>query len=34
VEMKDGIVRNAGPKDVLGYVAVPFAKWLERLPYA
>jgi len=34
VEMKDGVVINAETKDVHGYVAVPFAKWLERLPYA
>jgi hypothetical protein len=32
--MRDGTVVNADPGDLHGYVAVPFAKWLERLPFA
>jgi hypothetical protein len=34
VEMRDGVVVKTNPQGVMGYVAVPFAKWLQRLPYA
>jgi hypothetical protein len=32
--MRDGAVVNAEPKEMHAYVALPFAKWLDRLPYA
>jgi hypothetical protein len=32
--MRDGVVLKTNPKEIMGYVAVPFAKWMQRLPYA
>ena len=34
VEMQDGQVITTTPDDIIAYVAVPFARWMERLPYA
>ncbi len=34
VEMQDGEVLRAEPKAMVGYVAVPFGKWFENIPYA
>jgi hypothetical protein len=34
VEMRDGEVLRAEPKGLVGYVAVPFRKWFENIPYA
>jgi len=34
VEIKDGVVLKTIPEGVMGYVAVPFSKWLQRLPFA
>jgi hypothetical protein len=34
VEVKDGVILKAEPKDMVGYVAVPFWKWFQELPYA
>jgi hypothetical protein len=34
VVMQDGKVFKADPSGLIGYVAMPFAKWLTRLPYA
>jgi hypothetical protein len=34
VEMQDGKVLQAEPKEMIGYVAVPFRKWFENIPYA
>jgi hypothetical protein len=32
--MQDGEVLRAEPKEITGYVAVPFRKWFENIPYA
>jgi hypothetical protein len=32
--MKDGIILNAEPDSIVGYVAVPFWRWYENLGYA
>jgi hypothetical protein len=34
IEIQDGRVLNVVPEETLGYVAVPFSKWLDRLPQA
>jgi hypothetical protein len=34
VEMQDGVVLRTNPQGIMAYVAVPFSKWLQRLPYA
>ncbi|MEN6447365.1 MAG: hypothetical protein ABFD70_06445 [Syntrophaceae bacterium] len=34
VEIMDGVVLKAVPEGIVGYVAVPFSKWLQRLPFA
>jgi len=34
VEMRDGIVSKTNPEGIMGYVTVPFSKWMQRLPYA
>jgi hypothetical protein len=32
--MRDGEIINAKPEGIVGYVAVPFARWFEDIPYA
>jgi hypothetical protein len=32
--MRDGNVLNTEPERLMGYVAVPFWKWFEDIPYA
>jgi hypothetical protein len=32
--MRDGVVVGKEPEGIVGYVAVPFAGWMERLPFA
>jgi hypothetical protein len=32
--MRDGEVLNSKPQGLAGYVAVPFRKWFEDIPYA
>jgi len=34
VAMQDGKVLKTEPPGTMAYVAVPFAKWLARLPFA
>jgi hypothetical protein len=34
VEIQDGTVIRTEPEGVMAYVAVPFSKWFEQLPYA
>jgi hypothetical protein len=34
VEMRDGVVSKTNPEGIMGYVTVPFSKWMQRLPYA
>jgi hypothetical protein len=34
VEIRDGIVLETEPEGLMGYVAVPFWKWFEDIPYA
>jgi len=34
VEMRDGVVLGTEADRLMGYVAVPFAKWGEQLPFA
>jgi hypothetical protein len=34
VEMTDGRITAATPRGITAYVAIPFARWLERLPQA
>jgi hypothetical protein len=34
LEMKDGVVLKADPEEIVGYVSVPFSKWMEHLPHA
>ncbi len=34
VAMQDGKVLKTEPPGIMAYVAVPFAKWLARLPFA
>jgi hypothetical protein len=29
VEMRDGVVLDAEPQGLMGYVAIPFRKWFE-----
>jgi hypothetical protein len=32
--MRDGVVSKTNPEGIMGYVTVPFSKWMQRLPYA
>jgi hypothetical protein len=32
--MRDGVVLKTNPEGIMGYVTVPLAKWMQRLPYA
>jgi hypothetical protein len=32
--MRDGIILHAEPEEVTGYVAIPFWKWFDDIPYA
>ncbi|UCE57126.1 MAG: hypothetical protein JSV31_21715 [Desulfobacterales bacterium] len=34
VEIRDGVVMNSEPAGLMGYVAVPFKKWFEDIPFA
>jgi hypothetical protein len=34
VAMQDGTITKTEPAGIMAYVAVPFAKWLARLPFA
>jgi hypothetical protein len=34
VEIKDGQILRAEPEGLLGYVAVPYRRWAENIPYA
>jgi len=34
VEMQDGKLITTTPETITAYVAVPFARWMERLPFA
>jgi len=34
VEVRDGVILRADPKDMIGYVAVPYWKWFEDAPYS
>jgi hypothetical protein len=34
VEVQDGVILKAEPKEIIGYVAVPFAKWAQDTSYA
>ncbi len=34
IEMVNGKIRSTKPDTIMGYVAVPFAKWMDRLPYS
>jgi hypothetical protein len=34
VEIRDGQILRADPEGLLGYVAVPFWRWGENVPYA
>jgi hypothetical protein len=32
--MQDGRVITTTPEGIIAYVAIPFSRWLERLPHA
>lgn len=32
--MTDGVIQNAEPDSIMGYVSVPFREWFDNLPYA
>jgi hypothetical protein len=32
--MKDGLVMKEEPEGIMGYVSVPFSKWMQGFPYA
>ena len=32
--MKDGVIEHAEPDGLMGYVAVPFWKWFNDIPYS
>jgi hypothetical protein len=34
VEIRDGVVLRVEPEGVIAYVAVPFWKWFDDIPYA
>jgi hypothetical protein len=34
VEIRDGAVIKTEPKGIMTYVAMPFSKWMARLPHA
>jgi len=34
VEMRDGVALKADPEGMVGYVAVPFWKWFDNIPYS
>jgi len=34
VEMHDGQILTAKPDTIMGYVSVPFARWMDRLPFS
>jgi hypothetical protein len=34
VEIRDGKVLRTDPQGLVGYVAVPFWRWVENIPYA
>jgi hypothetical protein len=34
VKIRDGVVEHAEPTGLIGYVAVPFWKWFQNIPFA
>ena len=32
--MRDGIILRKEPEDLVGYVAVPYWKWFDDIPFA
>ncbi|MFO7963634.1 MAG: hypothetical protein R6U50_06925 [Desulfobacterales bacterium] len=34
VEMKDGVLQDAQPAEIIGHVSVPFPEWMAKMPYA
>jgi hypothetical protein len=34
VDMQDGRIISTIPEGITAYVAIPFSRWLERLPHA
>ena len=34
VKVKDGKIESRDPEGLIGYVALPFARWLLNAPYA
>ncbi|HNQ19291.1 MAG TPA: hypothetical protein PLW90_03970 [Smithellaceae bacterium] len=34
LEVRDGVILKAEPKEIIGYVAVPFARWMENISYS
>jgi len=34
VKIRDGQILRADPEGIKAYVAVPFWKWMENIPYA
>jgi hypothetical protein len=33
VKVKDGVIESEDPEGLIGYVAIPFAKWMKDGPY-
>jgi hypothetical protein len=34
VKVKDGKIESREPEEIIGYVAVPFARWMLNIPYS
>jgi hypothetical protein len=34
VEVRDGEILKTDPQDMVAFVAIPFSKWFENVPYA
>ncbi|HNT91929.1 MAG TPA: hypothetical protein PK914_07550 [Smithellaceae bacterium] len=34
LEVRDGVILKAEPKEIIGYVAVPFSRWMENISYS
>jgi len=34
VQVKDGVIEKIDPEETIGFVSVPFTKWMQDIPYA
>ncbi|NIQ40097.1 MAG: hypothetical protein GTN81_16160 [Proteobacteria bacterium] len=34
VQVKDGVIQNAEPEGLVGYMSVPYREWFKDMPFA